>query len=92
MSSRHFYKPVEGREADACRVRHPIDGEMRFYGAFWTDDAFSFALVRDNVLIMTDEVDPNPPPDVGIEQMMVQRRTEITRPKMRIMQAPKITR
>jgi hypothetical protein len=90
MTSRHFYKPVEGRERDACNVRHPIDGEMRYYGAFWTDDAFTFALVVANVLVQTEETDPNPPPDVGPEKMMMQRRVDARRPKMRIMQAPTV--
>ena len=90
MPTRHFYVPVEGREEEACRIKHPIDGEMRPYGAFWTDDVFSFCLVRDKVLIMTDEEDPNPPQDVGPEALVQQRRTHRPRPKMRIMSAPKV--
>lgn len=89
MPTRHFYKPAEGREVDAMNVRHPIDGEMRYYGAFWTDDAYTFALVVSGVLIQTDEEDPNPPKEYGPEQMVQQRRVEVKRPKMRIMQAPK---
>ena len=88
MPTRHLYRPMPARVKDALNMKHPIDGEMRPYGAFWTDDAFSFCLVRDGVLEMTEEEDPNPPTDVGPEAMLQHRRVAKPRPKMRIMNAP----
>ena len=91
MSTRHYYVPAEGREQDACQpgLAHPIDGPMRLYGAFWTDDAYTFCLVRDEVLVMTEEEDPNPPKEYGPDAMVQHRRVNVQRPKMRIMSAPK---
>lgn len=88
MPTRSFYIPAEGREEDMLRVRHPIDGEMRIYGAFWTDDSFTFALVRDGVIIPTGEIDPNPPRAVGPEAIMQHRRVSQPRKRMRIMNPP----
>lgn len=89
MTTRSFYIPAEGKEY-VLNVSHPIDGPMRIYGAFWTDDAFTFALIRDGLLVATGETDPNPPANAGPEAITQQRQVNSARKKMRIMNPPVI--
>ena len=108
MATRSFCVPVEGHEYVYGQdpngqplgqpLSHPIDGPMRSYGAFWTDDAFTFSLLVPTcncgrypgmhaVLKRTGEVEENKPAP-GPDTMVQHRRVNTARKKMRIMESP----
>jgi hypothetical protein len=73
MTTRSFYKPLQDY---VVGLKHP-DGNIKMEkdGAWWVDDAFTFALVRDGVLEKSEDQESQKTPDYTPAAMFGEPRT-----------------
>src|SRR5512138_1890965 len=74
MTTKSWCEPVPGQEKIAIGLQHPIDGPMKSYGAWWTDDAFTARMIVDGVVRRMPAKGVTTVKSVGPEAMLSNRR------------------
>ena len=72
MSRRILVKAAEGHEYmnEHAALAHPGDGPLRAEGSWWTEDAYTFRLIKDGSIVQVEDTEPMESPTIGPEALV----------------------